>query len=126
MTESELIVGLSEVGANVATYFTAYFSFTFAYLTVAYMAGSELSRFQCLLISALYLFVASVFGAVGVGYSEAWMRLYQHKATIISDIWTFDQIGWIKTVIAMLVAASLASLYFMYDVRRKSNKSSQC
>ena len=50
MSESDAIVALSELGANAGTFSAMYFSFTFAYLTVAYLVGKSLSLFQCIAV----------------------------------------------------------------------------
>jgi len=63
MTEAEAIETLSILGANGATYFTLFTTFTFAYLTVAYFVGASLTRFQCIAVSAIYFFTASMMGA---------------------------------------------------------------
>ena len=59
MAEAEVFeVGAAWV-ANAITAFTIYISFTFAYLTAAYVIGKGLSRFQVAVINVLYTLSAA-------------------------------------------------------------------
>ena len=59
MTEPEALEVMAAHGANAITSFTIYVSVTFAYLAATHLVGAKLSRFQCVGISALYVFSAS-------------------------------------------------------------------
>ena len=120
MTESETLQVLSYFAENTATYFTMFVSFTFAYLTVAYFVGRSLSQFQCLAVSGLYVISAAVSGSTTVGWAQAWTLLRTQQKTMLDGVWMFNDIGWIGAVSFLLVTIALVSLYFMYDVRRKS------
>jgi len=118
VSESEAIQTLTSIGEVAATYAAMYFTVTFAYVTVAYLVGKSLSRFQCGAVSALYVLSATAFGAAGLGYVDAWLQLKTREATILDNVWLFQKFVWVEGIIMMLLAICLLSLYFMYDVRR--------
>ena len=119
MTEAEALEVLSDFATNVATYFTMFVSFTFAYLTVAYLVGKSLSRFQCIAASALYIVSAFVAGVTASGWGDAWLTLKAREQTMLSEVWVFEKPGWLPTIVILLSSIALTSLYFMYDVRKK-------
>jgi hypothetical protein len=122
MTEAETLEVLSDFANNTATYFTMLVSFTFAYLTVAYFVGRSLSRFQCLAISGLYLISALVSGTTTVGWAQAWLTLREREATMLDDVWLFNDIGWIGMVSFLFITIAVVSMYFMYDVRKRQRE----
>ena len=118
MSEAEALEVMSDFADNVATYFTMFVSFTFAYLTVAYLVGKSLSRFQCLAASGLYAVSAFVTGATTIGWGNAWLILKAREPTMVDQVWVFDKPGWLPVITLLLVAITLTSLYFMYDARK--------
>ena len=122
MTEYEAIEALSSVAANTATYFTVFFSLTFGYLTVAYFVGVDLTRFQCLAISATYLLSASIFGASAITWTNTWVALKTEESSAMDNVRIANALSsfgdeWNMVIVISVV---LISLYFMYDVRRKA------
>ena len=98
-------------------------SVTFAYLTVAYLVGKSMSRFQCVAISALYLMSAAIFGTSAQGYGESWHRLNTRDATILREAIVFSDSGFYPLLIAsFFVGGTALSIYFMYDVRKRRAK----
>ena len=93
MTEAEALEVLSEFANNTATYFTMFVSFTFAYLTVTYLVGKSLSRFQSLAISGLYVISALVSGITTVGWAQAWLVLRTSETTMLNEVWLFNDHG---------------------------------
>ena len=120
MTESETIEALSEISINGITYLSVFISVTFAYLTVTYLVGRTLTKIQCIAVSALYVLFASMTAIATVGWSEAWMRLREREESVIDDIWLFENMQWLYWQLPMLTLVVLASLWFMWDVRRRS------
>lgn len=118
MTETEAIQSLSAIGETAATYGALYFSVTFAYVTVAYLVGNRLSRFQSITATITYTLAATVFGLTALIYSKAWFLLKAKQPTIFDDIWFLSDAGWIEGVAVMLLTISLLSVYFMFDVRK--------
>ena len=119
MSESEAIEALSDISANCATYFSVYISLTFAYLTVAYLVGSALSRFQLTLITAIYLLSSTLMGATTIIWVDAWLKINQREQTIFSDHAMVTALPWIPGLVILLMSVVIASVYFMYDIRRK-------
>ena len=119
MTEEATIAALTDLGELALTFMGMWFSLTFAYLTVAYLVGRTLSPFQCSAISALYVVGSAIFGASGIGYSDAWLQLRERESSIIDNVWVFTKLqGYLEGAIIIVVAGTVVSLYFMYDTRR--------
>ena len=122
MTEAEAIEALSNIAINVTAFFSIFISITFAYLTVAYLVGRDLSRFQLTAINSLYVLCTLLMGAATAGWNEAWIKLHSREATVISDIWIIDAIAWTEGLYLMLASIVFASIYFMYDIRKQNRK----
>ena len=121
MTESEVIEALSEISINAATYLTIFISVTFAYLTVAYVAGPSLTRYQAVMVSALYLLMSSITATATVGFAATWQKLHARDQSVFNEIWIYQNTEWFFWVLPALVLVVLASRYFMFDIRRRSN-----
>ena len=119
MTEADAIAALTNIGEVAATYTGMWLSVTFGYLTVAYFLGKSLSRFQCLAISAIYAVFAVIFAAVTIGFVDSFWLLRAREKTIIDEAWIFSSVpGYLEGTAFVLLAATLVSLYFMYNVRQ--------
>ena len=119
MVEADAIAALTNIGEVAATYTGMWLSVTFAYLTVAYFLGKSLSRFQCLAISALYAVFAVIFASVTIGFVDSFWLLRAREKTIIDEAWIFSSLpGYLEGTAFVLLAATLVSLYFMYNVRQ--------
>ena len=124
MSEQEAIEALSDIAANAATYFSVFISLTFAYLTVAYLVGAQLNRFQLTLITAIYVLSASMMAGTSVVWTGAWLELYHREVTVFSGNWIADLPYWIESLSVLQVAVVFASVYFMFDIRKRApNKS---
>ena len=119
MTESEVIEALSEISMNAATYLTIFISVTFAYLTVAYLVGSSLTRFQAFMASALYLLTSIMTGTATVGFTDTWQKLHAREQSVFNDVWLYQNTEWLVMLLPALTLVVLASLYFMFDIRRR-------
>jgi len=120
MTEAEAIESLTNIGEIAATYAGLWVSITFGYLTVAYFLGASLSRFQCWVISTLYAVFAVLFSSTTLGYVDSWLRLRRRESTVFDDVWLFSEIPYYFEFAGfILVASTIVSLYFMYNVRSK-------
>ena len=51
MTEAETLVSLTDMSDTSLSFISVWISVTFAYLTVAYVVGKDLSRFQYIAIT---------------------------------------------------------------------------
>ena len=118
MNETDAIVVLTSIGDVAGTFGAIFFSVTFAYVSVAYLVGRALTKFQCVAASMLYLLAASIFGGSFIGYSDAWLTIKARESTAIDEVLLFNFPGWLPTITTAVVGISLLSLYFMYDLRR--------
>ena len=118
MSEAEAIEAMSDIAINVSTFFSIFVSLTFAYLTVAYLVGRELTRFQLFIINYLYVLCTTLMGASLVTWNNAWLELYHRETTVLSDSWWIEVINWRVGAYVMLGSILVASVYFMHDIRR--------
>ena len=126
MNEGEAIAALTDIGEAASTFTGLWVSVTFAYLTVAYLVGGSLSRFQCFTVSALYIVSTTVFGLSAQGYVESWRLLHDRVNTVFNDVYVFEKVSFYGEGAAIfLLGGTLVSLYFMYDVRLRQGDSSQ-
>jgi hypothetical protein len=93
-----------------------FLSLTFAYLTVAYVVGSRLSRFQALAVSTLYLAGAlisllSILNSMGIYQGILEQSEYLQRRVLVS--------GDLFSLSTALVLGSgvFVSLYFMWNIR---------
>jgi len=122
MTEAEAIESLTNIGSLAATYAGMWLSVTFAYLTVAYLVGAKLSRFQVSAISTLYVLLTSISGATTLGYVDSWTKLREREATIFDSVKLFSSAEvYLPATTAFLIFSTCLALYFMYDVRKNSS-----
>ena len=123
MTEAEALGALIELADLSASQVTLWLSSTFAYLTASYFVGNALSRFQCLLVSALYLFVSALYGSAIIMHANAWVVLRESQKTILDQVWIAQNMsGWEAAISIFLISGTIGSLIFMYTVRRTKAK----
>ena len=119
MTEAEALGALIELADLTATQVTLWLSSTFAYLTASHFVGKALSRFLCLVVSALYLFVSVIYGSAIVMHANAWVVLRETHETILDQVWIAKHVtGWEAGISMFLIGGTIGSLIFMYSVRR--------
>ena len=118
MTEAEAYELALMASANGVTSFTVYITFTFGYLAAAYFAGDKLTTSQVVTVSALYLFSAlsamlnliSDLDYMGTALSHA-PNLAPEGALNGAEFWT-------AYMSILMGVGILASLYFMWSIRR--------
>ena len=116
MTEAEVLEMLNLHAANGMTGYITYNTFTFGYLTVAYLAGANLSKFQAIIISSFYAIAASTFILVNATHNQAVGALVtKYPEFVNSVLW---HAPWTVLVSIVQVGGILVSLYFMYNVRK--------
>ena len=120
MNESDTIEALSEISINATTYVSIFISVTFAYLTVAYIVGKQLSRFQCNAVSVLYFLIAGMAGAASLGWTMAWQTFREREASVFDELWIFNSVDWMLGMVPFIFFVMALSFYFMYDIRRNS------
>lgn len=82
MGNPEVVAALTDMADVAATYAGLWVSVSFAYLTVAYLVGRRMTRFQCGLISALYLVTATMFAAASMAHSHAFFLALNATTTV--------------------------------------------
>ncbi len=119
MSEAEAIEGITGLLDSGIASFTVFFSFTFAYLTVCYLVGTNLSRFQAVSISMLYVVSAAPTAVTVIGVQRAMAEIQKSSPSIvIDDLMLWDVLYWHTYTMALFVSVIILSLYFMYDIRR--------
>ena len=116
MTESEAME-LVAIYTDVAiSCFSIYITLTFAYLTVAYLAGIKLTAFQTRAISGLYVF--GCFSALMCQYIliRGWGSVLEY-AVPLHSVHLWDDDFWITFVWSIEISGILLGLYFMWSVR---------
>lgn len=121
MTEAESWEVVAAFSANALASFTVYISFTFAYLTAAYMVAGKLSKFQVLVGSGLYVAFAGC-GAVSCIVScNAFETVISAYPTVL-DTQVQWSIPWQTVMSIIFSVGTLVSLFFMYDLRRRAER----
>ena len=118
MSEAEILELLRAYAETSGMFLAKYVSFTFAYITVAYFVGRDLSGFQCIAVSALYIVSGTFVGSSAVAWGYAWHELKTRQPTLLDDVWLMKHFQWVEVLALFLVSLCLVSLYFLYDVRR--------
>ena len=117
MTESELVEAITSYLAVAQTSTATIISLLSAYLIGAYLAGDKLTRFQVLVVTALYLYVMvvvaiSAFGSMSKArhYAAELKALNPNDVTFLNDH---------SAVLAAVAAATCigASLWFLWSIR---------
>lgn len=119
MNESEVLEAINLHAANGISSFTIFLSFTFAYITAAYLAGEKLTTLQVSIISFIYFSAAFGWAASTLTHTHSFGTLAaQYPEYMPSPLWKIS-FSFLSAVI--LVPSTFASLYFMYDVRQRKN-----
>ena len=103
MNEFDAIQTLAAIGDTASAFAGMFFSVTFAYVTVAYLIGGALSRFQCMAVSALYVLSAAIFGLSFAIYADAWAQLKSQEPTIFDNIWLLRESMWAEEAAFLVV-----------------------
>jgi hypothetical protein len=102
--------------ANAMTAFSIYLTFTFAYLTIAYIAGKDLPRFQAFSLSTLYIagaFISLLSCIDNLNFLNAVLQ----QSEALQSAATLPTKFWIYYIAPLLIVGVFVSLYFMWDVR---------
>ena len=120
MTDQEAIEALSDIAMTGATYLSIFISITFAYLTVAYLVGSKLTRFQAAVISSFYVIVSLLAGSATLVWNDGWFNLYRDHPSVLRDVWLVNGLAWTELLYVVLIGIVATSLYFMHDIRARA------
>ena len=102
--------------ANAITSFSIYLTFTFAYLTAAYLAGTKLTRYQVFVISVLYTVGALISLFSVISNLELYTVLLNQEEMLRSAI-TFSGEFYIYSITPLFMVGIGVSLCFMWYVR---------
>ena len=116
MTEAEVLEMLNLHAANAINGFVIYNTFTFGYLTVAYLVGANLSKVQVTIISTFYALAASTFSLVTITHTQSFGVLVTNYPEFAYSI--FWHTPWTLLASTTQVGGILVCLYFMYDLRK--------
>jgi hypothetical protein len=118
MTEAEAFELTLLASANTVTSFTVYITFTFGFLAAAFFVGKQLTRPQAVIVSALYTFAAlSAFINV-LSDLEFYAAAISHMSDPVSQGGINTPEFWRAYMSILLGAGIVASLYFMWSIRR--------
>ena len=118
MTEAELheIAALFSTGAMTAT--SIYLSIISAFLVVAFVAGSKLTRSQLLVISTLFVLGALFFTYGAAGFLNRQIPIVEQLAKLHPDQHYAVNPVSVMTIAAIQVLGGRAALKVMWDVRQ--------
>ena len=119
MTEAELLEHAQMAYGNSIAAIALMFTITSAYLAVAYVIGKELSRFQVVTISALFILTVmiTIFGGYGFFMSVIVSTLEVYELNPSRAVVPLS-LSTPKYVAALDIVIVGAALKFMRDVRR--------
>lgn len=116
MTESEAMEVVAIYTDVAITCFSIYLTLTFAYLTVAYIAGIKLTAFQSRAISGLYVFGSGSALLCQYILIRGWGTVIEYAVPLHSvPLWDDD--FWITTMWSIELSGVFLGLYFMWSVR---------
>ena len=117
MTEVEAFEMALIAASNATDAFAQYITFTFAYITAAYFVGNQLSPFQVLAASGLYLFAALF--AFGNSVTDIqWMaKAVEHTGNLAPEGIASNMDFWSASAGGLMMLGIFVSLYFMWNVR---------
>lgn len=119
MTEYELFELLQGFYEKMNVDATIYFTLVSAYLVVAFLVGSNLTRIQLLIVNTLYiLWSVGTINSLYIGMLAA-VRLQDGLVEMKSRFYVGDTSTtfWVLGFMLIQAAGIIASLYFMWSVR---------
>jgi hypothetical protein len=120
MTQAETIEVVNFYASNALNSFSIWVSITFAFLTVAYLAGDKLSKRQVWIISPLYCLISGTFGLASVVHVQSFTVLTNTYPDFFpAYLWPLP---WSLMTQSMLIGGTIASLYFMWDIRHSKRE----
>ena len=120
MTEAEIIESMGIYFALVSDMLPLYLTTTSGFLIVAYLVGKRLTTSQMVIISGLYLTFALVTTYLSVGYGLRGLSYIPElqKVSPSTELYGTKVVPIALGVI--MIGGVIASLKFMWDIRRAS------
>lgn len=118
MTEAELwdqqVQWMVAGGDSIAGFITI----MFAFLVMAYFAGSKLSRIQLIIVSALFVWVSCVQIYAVVGYFYRAKMFVERLQELNPELQFFLSAPIVLAVALMMAIGSAVCLFFLYQTRK--------
>lgn len=125
MSEYELLDSFTSFQGLLQGWVTAGYSGTIAYLVAAYMAGSKLTPSQAAVVNLVYILWSSLCGLAAYGNYSRMLELAAEVQSLNPER-AFSVAPWsMWAMTANGVVVILASLKFMWDIRRRRAGSPQ-
>ena len=117
MTEAELWGLLGQWNAYAADMVMYYVTIVFAFLIMSYYAGKELSRFQVVVASGLFLWSALVtgYGAIGAFWRSLYFR--EEILKLNPDLSMFLNSTTVVAIGVMLIFGIFVGFAFLFQTR---------
>ena len=119
MNEAEALALISDYANISVTSFSVYLTITFAYLTVAYLAGTRMKLPQVFAISGLYVIAAGSAIICTIICIQAWGKIKRLHTTILDEFFFWSDSFWISYLIPLMVMGVFIGIYFMWNIRRE-------
>ena len=122
MAEADLVEAIQYSIEIALTSFGLYLTVTFAYLSVAYLAGSKLTKFQATAVSGLYLIAAVATTLTCLTTHQMLGELLSSLSSttrVFSEIRLMNSEFWKAYIFSLMSLGMIVSLYFMHDCRRR-------
>ena len=99
--------------------FSIYLTVIFAYLAVAFVAGTRLNRFQTIIIS--FFFVVGTTGTYAAVFlfQQLIIDLSKKVPSVLEGIPILDMVFWRIFMAVLMLGGIAGSLFFMYDIRKR-------
>jgi hypothetical protein len=128
MSEAEILENISNHMGNAIEALSVYLSVTFAYISVAYVVGAKLSRFQVLVGSTLYLFAALVSMIVvymNIQVTYTLVNLVADQSSLFKRLPLWGGVFWEVYMAVLQGGGILMSFAFMHNSRSKAGRDSE-
>jgi len=117
MTEVEALALIPAYVDVAVTSFSIYLTLTFAYFTVAYLAGAQLTSFQAFAISSLYLVGSGSALLCALINIQAWGKIKEQYTTTLDEFIFWNADLWLAYMPTMMTVGVCLGLYFMWNIR---------
>jgi hypothetical protein len=119
MTEAEAFEAVMLASDNAMTAYSIYLTVLFAYMTVAYLAGKNLTSFQMVAASGMFIVASLTCMASAHLYIHAWGVITREFPGGISALegsfW--NEPLFLTVLLVTMIVGIVMGLYFMYRVR---------
>ena len=127
MTEAEMFEMTAMYISNAMTAFNTYLTVVFAYLAVSYFAGKRLSPLQTSILTVLFV-VAAIVALLTFRTQTLAVIHFQNDLNSLNDVFAVGNAPVAqhlsKAIFFLFAGGIFASMYFMFDIRRKNKADS--